>query len=338
LRLVVAGTAAYLAVLIAGAASADPAQSVTASCAHPRVPAVIDHVSICLSSGTRCKAAFQRQYERHGFFCRSGFLAKLHKTTPPTSIPAGSIPGTSVPPPVSNAVQVVVPPGQPIQIAFANDSGSGFATSLADAVTMAVGNHATVDGFPIEVNMVDVRACGDLPANIAAAATGAYKITSNLQNVAVLGQVCSNGFAQALRIYETAGIVVLTGSATSPALPAAGPEVFNRTTVDDNTFDSWYATISQVPVDLVWRQQYTDRFGTPPMDFADLYYDAANILIDDITAVSQVDSKGELVVNRAALAAAVRNTNGYPGVTCSVTIDNNGNRTDDAVALSTCAN
>jgi ABC-type branched-subunit amino acid transport system substrate-binding protein len=238
---------------------------------------------------------------------------------------------------VSNTVQVVVSRGQPIQIAFANDSGSGYATSLANAVSMAVGNHPAVDGFPIKVNTVDVRTCGNLPATTAAAAAGAYRITSNLQNVAVLGQVCSHGFAQALQIYETAGVVVLTGSATNPALPAAGPDVFNRTTVDDNTFDNWYATISQLPVDLVWRQKYTDKFGSPPSDLADLYYDAANIVIDDIAAVSQVDSKGELLVNRAALAAAVRNTNGYPGVTCSVSIDSSGNRTDDGAALSTCA-
>jgi ABC-type branched-subunit amino acid transport system substrate-binding protein len=314
---------AIAVVMLGCAASADSARRVTVTCAHSGVAAVINHVSVCLSTGARCKVAFQRQYERNSFQCSSGLLTKLRRTPPTTG--------------VSNATQVVVPRGQPIQIAFANDSGSGFATSLANAVAMAVGNHSTVDGFPIKVNAVDVRTCGQLPGTLAAATTGAYMITSNLQNLAVLGQVCSQGFAQALRIYETAGIVVLSGSATNPALPAAGPDVFNRTTVDDYTFDNWYATISQLPGDLVWRQKYTDKFGTTPSDFADLYYDAANIVIDDIAAVSQVDSRGELVVDRAALAAAVRNTNGYPGVTCSVTIDSSGNRTDDGAAISTCA-
>jgi hypothetical protein len=307
--------------MLACAASADSARHATVACAHSGVVAVIDRVSVCLVSGARCKVAFQRQYERLSFHCSSGRLTKLAGTAPP----------------VSNATQVVVPRGQPIQIAFANDSGSGFATSLANAVAMALGNHPAVDGFPISIDTVDVRTCGQLPGTLAAATTGAYRITSNLQNVAVLGQVCSQGFAQALRIYETADVVVLTGSATSPALPVAGPDVFNRTVVDDNTFDNWYATVSQLPGDLVWRQQYTDKFGTPPLDFADLYYDAANIVINDIAAVSQVDSKGNLVVNRAALATAVRNTSGYPGVTCSVTIDSSGNRTDDGAALSACA-
>jgi hypothetical protein len=331
-----AGVAAAVAAL-ACAATANPARHVTATCQHAGVPAVINHVPACLTSGARCKTAFQRQYERRGFRCSSGVLAKLHKTAPTTGASTASTPTTPAPPLVSNATQVVVPRGQPIQIAFANDSGSGFATSLGNAVGMAVENHPVVDGFPIGINTVEVRACGQLPGALAAATTGAYRITSDLQNVAVLGQLCSQGFAQALRIYETAGIVVLTGSATNPALPTAGPTVFNRTIVDDNTFDNWYATVSQLPGDLVWRQRYTDKFGTPPSDFADLYYDAANIVINDIAAVSQVDSKGELVVNRAALATAVRSTNGYPGVTCSVTIDSSGNRTDDSAALSTCA-
>ena len=77
--------------------------------------------------------------------------------------------------------------------------------------------------------------------------------------------------------------------------------------------------------------------GSAPSDFADLDYDAANIVIDDIAGASQVDTKGELIVNRAALATAVRNTSAYPGATCSVTIDNSGDRTDDRTAISTCA-
>jgi ABC-type branched-subunit amino acid transport system substrate-binding protein len=74
----------------------------------------------------------------------------------------------------------------------------------------------------------------------------------------------------------------------------------------------------------------------PPSDFADLYYDAANIVIDDIANAAQVDANGRLIVNRAALATAVRNTSAYPGVTCSVTIDSSGDRTDDSTAISTC--
>ena len=122
------------------------------------------------------------------------------------------------------------------------------------------------------------------------------------------------------------------------ALPAAGRTVFNRTIVDDNRVADWYPVISQLPSDLAWRLDYTVKFGAPPSDFADLYYDAAIIVLNDIAAASQVDAKGELIVNRAALATAVRNTSSYPGVTCSVTIDPvTGDRTDDEAAISACA-
>jgi hypothetical protein len=242
-----------------------------------------------------------------------------------------------VPPLVSNTIHVVVPHGQPIQIAFASDSGFDGTASLANAILMAVANHPAVLGFPIRINTVNAPTCGSPPNTVSAATTAAYRISANLQNVAVLGQVCSHGFAQALAIYQKAGIVVISGSATNPSLPAAGPTVFDRTIVDDNRVGSWYPVISQLPVDLAWRLDYTVKFGSAPSDFADLYYDAANIVIDDIANASKVDAKGELIVNRAALASAVRNTSAYPGATCSVTIDSSGDRTDDGTAISTCA-
>jgi ABC-type branched-subunit amino acid transport system substrate-binding protein len=114
--------------------------------------------------------------------------------------------------------------------------------------------------------------------------------------------------------------------------------VFDRTTVDDDRFDSWYATVSQVPSDLAWRQSYALEFGVAPSAFADLYYDAASLLIRDLQQVSTVDVGGKLLVNRAALAHAVRNTTSYRGVSCTLTLDpSTGNRLDDPLALSRCA-
>lgn len=115
---------------------------------------------------------------------------------------AASTPGKKkiVPPLVSNTVHVVVPPGQPIQIAFATDFGFDGAASLSNAIRMAVANHPAVLGFPIRINVVNVPTCGSPANTVSAATTAAYRITANLQNVAVLGQVCSHGFAQALAI------------------------------------------------------------------------------------------------------------------------------------------
>ena len=235
----------------------------------------------------------------------------------------------------SDATHVVVPRGQAIQITLAYNL-TGFASSLstgiANAVQMAVDAHPTIRGFPIHVNLVDAP-CGDPPADVAAA----HNIAANLQNVGVLGQLCSGGFDQSLPVYESAGLVTITGSATSDALPAFGPTVFDRTVVDDDTlFDPWYATVTHLPSDVAWQQAYTSRFGTAPTTFADLYFDAAGLLIRNLDSVATID-RGNLVIDRAALAHAVRGTTDYPGVTCTITLDPaTGNRVNDPAALARC--
>jgi len=262
------------------------------------------------------------------------FLAVAAITT--LAIPATAAADTSP------AAQVVVPRGQPVQIAFADDltgSVSGFATSLANAVAMAVDAHPAIRGFPIQINLVDAP-CGDPAADLAAATS----IVSNSQNVGVLGQLCSVGFDQALPVYESAGIVTISASATDPALPSFAPSVFNRLAVSDaccpfvDQFSPWYATVTALPSDLAWQQAYSLRFGTAPTAFADLYYDAAGLLIRTIQNVSRIGGGGDLIIDRTALAQAVRGTMKYQGVSCTITLDRTtGNRLDDPTALSRCA-
>jgi ABC-type branched-subunit amino acid transport system substrate-binding protein len=242
----------------------------------------------------------------------------------------------AVPADSSDATQVVVPRGQPVEIAFANDltgNASSFSASLANAVNMAVEAHPAIRGFPIEISVVDAP-CGDPAADAAAA----MSIVAHPQNVGVLGQLCSFGFDQALPIYEAAGVVTITSSATNDALPSFAPTVFNRTAVDDGDgFDAWYATVSSLPADVAWRQAYTQEFGSAPTTFADLYYDAASLLIRNLQQVSSVED-GSLVIDRSALAQAVRSTTKFQGVSCTVTLDPaTGNRLDDPDALSRCA-
>jgi ABC-type branched-subunit amino acid transport system substrate-binding protein len=120
--------------------------------------------------------------------------------------------------------------------------------------------------------------------------------------------------------------------------------VFNRTAVNDTCcpfvdgFDPWYATVVTLPSEIAWQQAYTLEFGTAPTEFADLYYDATRLLIRNLQNISSVDSSGNLVVNRAELAEAVRNTTKYQGVSCTITLDPaTGDRSDDTTALSRCA-
>ena len=243
----------------------------------------------------------------------------------------------------SSSTQVVVPRGQPVQAAFAADlTGltSGFATSLGNAVQMAVEAHPAIRGLPIQMNVVNTP-CGDSTADL----TAATSIVANTQNTAVLGPFCSTADAVALPVYEGADLVTISGSTTDPSLPNDGPSVFNSVAVPDiccpffvDEFGPWYATVMTLPSDLEWRQAYSLEFGSAPTAFADLYFDAASLVIRNLQDVSGVDGSGNLVINRAALAQAVRDTTKYQGVTCTITLEpTTGYRIDDPIALSRCA-
>lgn len=236
----------------------------------------------------------------------------------------------------ADTTSLVVPHGQPLQIALANDLtgfAAAFSGSISDAVRMAAAAHPTLHGFPIRIVTYDAP-CGDPAADVATATA----IAADTQNAGVLGQVCSVGFAQALPIYEAAGLVTITGSATDATLPAFGPTVFNRTAVADPDFDTWYGTVKTLPSELGWQHGYELLFGSPPMDFADLYYDATSVLLRSLSRVARVNRAGALVIDRAALARDVRSTKRYAGVSCTVTIDRaTGNRIDDPASLARCA-
>jgi hypothetical protein len=74
------------------------------------------------------------------------------------------------------------------------------------------------------------------------------------------------------------------------------------------------------------------------MDYADLYYDATRVLIRKLEATAFVNAQGNLVINRALLASAVRHTTSLNGITCTITIDpKTGNRVNDPHALTQCA-
>lgn len=232
---------------------------------------------------------------------------------------------------------VSVQRGQPVEIAFAVDQSgfaADFAESLTNAVQMAVEAHPAIRGFPIQVNLVDAP-CGDVAAGLAAAAS----IVAHAENVGVLGHVCSLGFDAALPLYEAAGLVTITGSASRDDLPAFGPTVFNRTIVRDGDGGvAWYEAVSLLPSVAAWREAYEARFGSAPTALADLYYDAASLLIRNLQKVSRMAGGKLLVIDRAALAEAVRGTVKYQGVTCTVTFDPaTGNRLNDAAALARCA-
>src|SRR5262245_3522332 len=249
-------------------------------------------------------------------------LAAVAAIAAPSTLAAGS-----------DRAAVVVAHGQPVQITVAaidDPALSQFSVSIERAVALAVLLHPTVRGFRVRVKHVVTACAGD---NTAAATA----VVRNAQNVALVGHICSGGFESALPIYEAAGLVTISGSASGDALPNLGPTVFNRTIVADaQGGTAWYETVKRLPADVIWRRVYELVYGSPPTDFADLYFDATNLLLARIAQVSRVTRDG-LVVDRAALASAVRSTKAFAGVTCTITLDPaTGNRVPDEAALAGC--
>jgi len=241
---------------------------------------------------------------------------------------------------------VRVPPGQPLQIAVVLDTQSpeigALGAGARNAIQMAVGGR-TIRGFPVQLNLLDVPALvADDPNAIADNTAAARQVAANAQNVAVLGHEASLTFGgveapvgacpaptsdSALSVYEAAGIATLNGSTTNPCLPPIGPTVFNATAVPGAAFDGWYQSVQQLPSDLAWRVAYQSQFGVAATDFADLYYDAANVLLGALQSVAKI-ANGNLVVPRSALAEAVRATTGFCGVTGALNLDATGYRTN----------
>ena len=240
------------------------------------------------------------------------------------------------------ANQVVVPHGSAVQIAVALP----FSGSLAplgeggwNAVQLAVEKHSRIRGFDVQLNRFDAP-CANPGQNVIVA----NQVVANPQNVAVIGHFCSFSFSVALPVYEAADIVTLSGSVTGPFVPAFGPDVFNDIAISDaccppeDNFGPWYNTVSQLPRDLHWRDKaYQKEFGASPPPFADLYYDAASLLLDKIASVASHGDDGSLLIDRATLARAVRATAGFDGVSCDITLGSNGYRVDDPVSLAKCA-
>jgi ABC-type branched-subunit amino acid transport system substrate-binding protein len=238
--------------------------------------------------------------------------------------------------------QVVVAHGQVLQIAVAvDDTGLGafFGPSVRDAVQMAIERHPRVRGFAIQVNAFNAPCGGGSAQSLADNAATATAVVANTQTVAVIGHPCSPEGSAWLPTYETAGLATINGSTTGSFIAPLGPTVFDATTIPDPAFtDTWYPLVKTLPSDLRWRSRFEARFGSPPSDFADLYYDATSVLLKAIAKTARVDHHHSLVIDRGVLAATVRNTRGFAGVTCTVTLDPaTGFRVDDPAALARCA-
>ena len=98
-------------------------------------------------------------------------------------------------------------------------------------------------------------------------------------------------------------------------------------------------TVEALPTVIAWQADYETRFGPPPefAEFLPFYYDATRLLLTRIGEVASMHRGGNLVIDRAALASAVRDTEDFLGVTCFITLDEFGSRIDDLDQLLLCS-
>ena len=243
---------------------------------------------------------------------------------------------------VSASGQVLVAKGAAVHVAAVLPMTGGNAdlgSGALNAVRLAIALHPRIKGFPIQLQVLDGPCGPDGGQNVAAA----NQIVADPRNVAVIGHFCSNHMIEVLPIYESAGVVTVSGSTTNPALPSYGPNVFNSVAVPDgccpyvDNFDPWYATVAVLPVDQIWRQIYLFVYRSPAPDFADLYFDATRLLIAKVSAAATLDENGNLIVDRTSLAQKMRSTSNFPAVTCAVSLGPDGFRINDSESLARCA-
>lgn len=255
-------------------------------------------------------------------------------TVPPAEgaspIPALASPATTPGPTAAPAAGGQLVLYQPYAIVLAyvgpqTGTGSGLFTPLQQASQQALDDHGLVHGFG--VNLVPFN---DQCDN-ATGASVAQQVVADDHLVAVLGPVCSAAAEGALPILEAAGVVMISGSVTEPGLWTFGPTVFHRTLLNDDQIAA-EGYVSQIYIeDLPSVQAFFSGYGGALLPegrnhYIPYQYDAAGILLRalDLSAVLQPD--GSLLIDRAALRAAVRGTAAYSGVTGSITFDTQGNR------------
>jgi len=243
---------------------------------------------------------------------------------------------TSPPPGFTPTAEVAVTEGDPIRLAVAVDLSGGaqnIGQSAVKAVQMAIEDRGLINGFSVTAQSYD---SGCDPATGESAAN---TVISDTRNVGVIGHTCSGSYMAGLPIYEAAGLVSISGSSTVPTVPGFGPSVFNRTSPDDlvNNSEIWVPALQSQAAVQAWRARYQARFGETPDDYAVLYYDAVQVMLEQIDAVAAVQPDGGLFINRAALASSVRNINYHYGISGCFTFDNQGNRVDLVPGSGACA-
>lgn len=123
-----------------------------------------------------------------------------------------------------------IPAGQTIKIGTGAPMTGGdasFGIDITQGEQVAVDDTGEVDGFKFELIVEDDSGTAEGGAAVA------NKMVADPTVVAISGHIYSGATAAAMPIYEKAGVVMLSPSATNPPLTEMGSKVFNRIAFTD---------------------------------------------------------------------------------------------------------
>lgn len=175
------------------------------------------------------------------------FTACAKPTAAPTAAPTEAVVATEAPAAVDEVPAVcasdpfgcaVFAPGDVIKIGMGAPMTGGdasFGIDISQGAAVAAKDAGTFNGVTFELVAEDD---GGTPEGGAAVAN---KFVADQAVVAIAGHIFSGATAAAMPIYETAGIPMLSPSASNPPLTEQGSKVFNRIVFTDQTSSDFSA-------------------------------------------------------------------------------------------------
>lgn len=201
---------------------------------------------------------------------------------------------------------------------------------IYNATAMATREYnLTLGDFGIGRSKIDDR-CEE----VAGATAAEQLLTDHPTVLGVIGPFCSAPAMEALPVYQEANLVSISGGATREDLSIlfGSGGFFNRTVYHDGQLrdlgipGDW---VDSIPAVQDFYARYENQYGPIPEEIRPLMaytYDATQVLLHAIEQVAIRYTDGSITIERAALAQAVRRTEGFTGLTGLILFDENGDR------------
>jgi len=191
-----------------------------------------------------------------------------------------------------------------------SDYGKGLAEIFQNAFTKLGGEVSSFEG--VQVGDTDFRAA-------------LAKIGANQPELVFFGGYSTEAALIAQQMREAAGLenakfMSDDGAYTQQYLQAAGAAA-------EGTYMSFVAGDAQEEKLAAFTEAYVAKFGVEPSQLGPFHgqsHDSVILIADAIKRTAQVDSAGNLVIDREALIKAIRATAGLEGITGTLTCDENG--------------